>query len=593
MPTLLASIGLLVLVAVGSVLALQWITGRIVIDNFAGRLIARGLAAQERTVRDGLQAAVSDATFIANAIKAGRYSLFDKSFEHFAVGTLAAAPQIGGVIVIAVDGNALRLVRGRQPSEYKLDYIDPASDERLAGALKEAARRRTPYWGAPIFARINRMTYLDYRVPIFAGPRFVGVVAVTISTQALSRLAAELSDPPRSLSFMLYGRDWVLAHPLLMSEAAGRSEKQPMLRLGDFGDPVLEDLYHLPPLDILGIKPPPGADARQATLGDKRYLVFTRPIDNYSELPITVGSYDLASAVDAPLRLFYLGMIIAVAMLALALVGAGLLARTIARPIRRAATGAATVGELDFDKVSLLPPSYIREISDLSNAFNAMLDGLRAFGRYVPRGLVNRLIKEGRVGAGSEQRMLAIMFTDIAGFTSACENMTPDEVASFINHHLSLVGDCIGREGGTIDKYIGDAVMAFWGAPVQVDNPAVHACRAALAIKHAVAADNAARKASSLAPVRVRIGIHLGPVVVGDIGAPQRINYTIVGDAVNTAQRLEGLGKTVDPDAEAVTLVSAAVADELPAGFNLLDKGKQRVKGKHDTLQVFELTSTD
>jgi len=592
MPTLLASIGLLVLLAVGSLLALQWITGRGVIDDFADRIIARGLATEERSVRDNLQAAVSDATFIADALKAGRYGLFGKSFEDFAIGTLAAAPQIGGLVVIAADGKALRLVRGPQPSGYKLDYTNSVDDARLTNALKEAAERRAPYWGPPVFARINHMTYLDYRVPVFAGPQYLGVVAVTISTEALSRLAAELSHPPRSLSFMLYGRNWMLAHPRLMNEAAGRSEKQPMVRIADFGDPVLEDLYHLPPLDILGIKPPPGAHARQALVGGKRYLVFTHPID-YSELPITVGSYTLASAVDAPLRLFYWGMIIAVAMLALALVGAGLLARTIARPIRRAATGAATVGELDFDKVSPLSPSYIREISDLSHAFNAMLDGLKAFGRYVPRGLVNRLIKEGRVGAGSEQRTLAIMFTDIAGFTSACENMTADEVASFINHHLSLVGHCIESEGGTIDKYIGDAVMAFWGAPVQIDNPAAHACRAALAIKRAVAADNAERKVSNLAPVRVRIGIHLGPVVVGDIGAPQRINYTIVGDAVNAAQRLESLGKTVDPDAETITLISAAVADELPVGFNLLDKGRQSVKGKHETLQVFELASGD
>ena len=289
---------------------------------------------------------------------------------------------------------------------------------------------------------------------------------------------------------MLYGRDRVLAHPLLMSGSAGRSEKQPMIRLSDFGDPVIEDLDHLPPLDILGITPPPGADARQAVLGDKRYLVFTRPIANYSELPITVGAYNLASAVDAPLRLFYWAMIIAIAMLAVALIAAGLLAHTIARPIRRAATGAAMIGRLDFDKVVPLSQSYIREFNDLSRAFNAMLEGLKAFGRYVPRGLVNRLIKEGRVGAGSEERTLAIMFTDIAGFTSACEDMTAEEVAGFINHHLTLVGDCIEAEGGTIDKYIGDAVMAFWGAPGKVDNPASHACRAALAVKGAIAADN-------------------------------------------------------------------------------------------------------
>ena len=148
MHALVASIGLLVFFAVGSVLVLQWMTGRSVIDDFAGRLIAQGLATQERTVRDELQVAVDDETFIADAIKAGRYSLFDKSFEDFAVGTFAAAPEIGGLIVVAADGKTLRLVRGKQPSDYKLDYIDSALDERLADALREADQRRTPDLGS-------------------------------------------------------------------------------------------------------------------------------------------------------------------------------------------------------------------------------------------------------------------------------------------------------------------------------------------------------------------------------------------------------------------------------------------------------------
>jgi class 3 adenylate cyclase len=176
--------------------------------------------------------------------------------------------------------------------------------------------------------------------------------------------------------------------------------------------------------------------------------------------------------------------------------------------------------------------------------------------RYVPRTLVMRLVKEGRVGFGSEERVLAIMFTDIASFTSMCETMSAGEVAAFINQHLSLVSACVEQAGGTIDKFIGDAVMAFWGAPGRVENPAASACRAAVAIQHALAADNKRRAAEGLAPVRIRIGIHMGPVVVGDIGAPNRINYTIVGDTVNAAQRLESLGKTVDPNAEAITLVS-------------------------------------
>ena len=217
-----------------------------------------------------------------------------------------------------------------------------------------------------------------------------------------------------------------------------------------------------------------------------------------------------------------------------------------------------------------------------------MLEVLKAFGRYVPRSLVLRLIKEGGFGAGTAERVVAIMFTDIVSFTAICEKMTVPEVAAFINHHLTLISACVEHEGGTIDKFIGDAVMAFWGAPARMENPAASACRAAIAIQKALAADNKQRIAAGLAPVRVRIGIHMGPVVVGDIGAPNRINYTIVGDAVNATQRLESLGKTVSPDAEAIVLVSREVAAAAP-GFRFVERGAHLVKGKEQSLDVYQL----
>src|SRR5271155_4439456 len=184
------------------------------------------------------------------------------------------------------------------------------------------------------------------------------------------------------------------------------------------------------------------------------------------------------------------------------------------------------------------------------------------------------------------------MFTDIVSFTSTCETMTAGEVAAFINQHLSLVSACIEQEGGTIDKFIGDAVMAFWGAPGRIENPAASACRAAVAIQHALAADNQRRAVEGLAPVRIRIGIHMGPVVVGDIGTPNRINYTIVGDAVNATQRLESLGKTIDPYAEAIALVSEEIYAAAHDGFEFIERGEHLVKGKQESLKVFQLVGS-
>jgi adenylate cyclase len=131
--------------------------------------------------------------------------------------------------------------------------------------------------------------------------------------------------------------------------------------------------------------------------------------------------------------------------------------------------------------------------------------------------------------------------------------------------------------------------MAFWGAPGRIENPAASACRTAIAIQHALAADNECRVAEGLEPIRIRMGVHMGPVVVGDIGTPNRINYTIVGDAVNATQRLESLGKTIDPDAEAIALVSEEIFAAVRGGFQFVERGNHLVKGKQESLKVFQL----
>ena len=131
--------------------------------------------------------------------------------------------------------------------------------------------------------------------------------------------------------------------------------------------------------------------------------------------------------------------------------------------------------------------------------------------------------------------------------------------------------------------------MAFWGAPGRIENPAESACRADVAIQRALAADNKRRVSEGLESVRIRMGIHLCSVVGGDIGTPYRSNYTIVGDAVNATQRLESLGKMIDPEAEAIALVSEEIFAGVPAGFQFIERGVHLVKGKQESLRVFQL----
>ena len=272
------------------------------------------------------------------------------------------------------------------------------------------------------------------------------------------------------------------------------------------------------------------------------------------------------------------------------LVGLGIvmwLSRVLTRPIRQTAKVAGSIAALDFDGVDPLPENRFREIDDLATAFNSMLIGLKSFGRYVPRHLVRQLIREHRVGAGIEQRELTVMFTDIAGFTATCEGMTPPDVADFINEHLTLVSNCIEAEGGTIDKYIGDAVVAMFGAPLGDDEHAVSACRAALRCHAELARLRIGWQARGLPELHVRIGLNSGTAVVGNMGSNQRFDYTMIGDAVNLASRLEQatkeLGVPVLVSADAIHASQRTVP-------GVASCGELTVRGREEPMEVFGFT---
>ena len=307
-------------------------------------------------------------------------------------------------------------------------------------------------------------------------------------------------------------------------------------------------------------------------------------------MPWRLGVYAPRDELDDQLERLYGSIAIGAALWIASLLIGWLVARKIARPIVRVADAATQISDLDFEAVKPLGRSHIRELDDQSSAFDRMVDGLRYFETYVPRSLVRQLMSQGE-GAEiqSAEVELTLMFTDIVGFTRRSESMTPKAVADMLNQHFDVVNRCIEAEGGTIDKYIGDAVMAFWGAPQPLDDHAERACRAALAMRRELAAQNAADEGQP--DVRMKIAIHTGPLIVGNIGARGRINYTIVGDTVNTCSRIEKLcGEIDDGSQTAVIVISDATRERLGPGFETRKAGTFDVKGKSERLDVFELS---
>ena len=227
-----------------------------------------------------------------------------------------------------------------------------------------------------------------------------------------------------------------------------------------------------------------------------------------------------------------------------------LLGKRLSRPIQAIAGQATRVADFDLDGVTPLPRSRVLELDDQASAFNAMLIGLRAFSTYIPRSLVAKLVRTGEIGiAEPREAIVTVMFTDIAGFTTLSEQMDAAAAAKLLNHHFAILCRAVDAHGGTVDKFLGDGMLAFFGAPDRLKGHAAAAVRAAAAIREELENDNLEAAGEGRPPLRVRIGIHTGSVIVGNIGASDRVNYTIVGDTVNVSQRLQDLGKQLAPQA--------------------------------------------
>lgn len=193
------------------------------------------------------------------------------------------------------------------------------------------------------------------------------------------------------------------------------------------------------------------------------------------------------------------------------------------------------------------------------------------------------------LGAAPRQSVTTTMFTDIVGFSTLSETMPPAGISAFVNEHFQLLTAVVERHGGTVAQFTGDSLMAYWSEADRKDHAAA-GCRAAIAMAAALMADNAGRTLRGLAPVRVRLGINTGAAMAGNIGARNRGLYTLMGDAVNTAQRIEQMGKLLCTDHPiAAVLVGAATQAAAGPGFHFQDLGAQPIRGRDEALRLYRL----
>lgn len=225
-----------------------------------------------------------------------------------------------------------------------------------------------------------------------------------------------------------------------------------------------------------------------------------------------------------------------------------------------------------------------------------------AFGHYLAPELVRRLADDpGRLSLGGETRNITILFADIRGFTTICEGLTPEEITTLINRFLTPMTSAVLSHKGTIDKYVGDQVMAFWNAPLDDEDHAANACTTALEMRHSLDVLNDERRkeieqGETFLPLRMGVGINSGPTLVGNMGSQQRFNYSALGDPVNEASRIEGQTKTYGVDILVSELSLAAAngvdpeSEEMPEPhFAALEVDRVRLIGLNRPSRLYAL----
>lgn len=482
----------------------------------------------------------------------------------------------------AKEPKALYIYRDLNHKEIKRVIAPPDYDPRKLSWFVTALNQKSTIWtDAIVFAHKPSLFGITVATPVFLeNGKPWGVFGIDIRLDDLSRYIAQQKIGIHGEILILSKEAKVIASPQLVYAQSLPTDHHPNLTsVYATSKPWVAKAFDIYNRTL--------KSTFQFKYNEVTYLASFRTIPLLAKHGWLVGMVVPAS--DFTHSIHRLEFVYIIIFLLIFIAGTIVMSDLVSRiitPIKQLVSETRKVKNFDLEGGSIYLNSHIKEVIELSDAIEGMKTGLRSFQKYVPAGLVRQLIaadEDARIEG--TKRDLAVFFSDIKNFTAITEQLDTKELVKQICDYLEAFSRAISQNNGTIDKYIGDSIMAFWGAPLLVQKPCHHAARAILHCVDQLQVMNDHWVKKNKPAFITYFGLHYGETIVGNIGSSERLSYTALGDTVNIASRLVGVNEMYGTS----VLVSEVVYKKVKDSFVLRFVDQVMLKGKAESIAIYEL----
>jgi class 3 adenylate cyclase/ABC-type nitrate/sulfonate/bicarbonate transport system substrate-binding protein len=481
---------------------------------------------------------------------------------------------------------ALSRVRHRKffdiwPNQVGKYDVGTDTDIRRLPGYQSAKTTRTLAITEPSINPDTGFPIISLRIPIFRGVEFLGCASANITVDVLSRFLDRHRASARSITFVAdRSNGKIIAFPEKQKGVRIENGALKIATLSDIDDPDVREAHRQRANtgnDRFAFQSPTNGEDYIAAFanfpggfGQPWQVITLTPVDDF------VGTLKKTNR---------LMLIVIIGLTLVELFFIFFASRRLSRPVENVSRQLQAIESLNFDTPAH-PPSNIQEIAKLESAASLLRTSLKSFSSFVPLDVVRQLIKSSiPLTLGVEPRFLTVFFSDLENFSSHSETLAPDDLLVQISTYLEEVSSAISQEGGTVDKFIGDGVMAFWNAPVQRPDHVLRACAAAVRAARRMERVNNAWEAEGRPRIQIRIGLNCANVLVGNVGSSTRLSYTALGDGVNVAARLEGINKQFGT----TICISDSIYDQAKADILARPIKRVQVKGRKAEFMIYEL----